>query len=238
MLGRKIQNTNCSIFFPEPPEAPSIEESFRTIGGTQYKKLPSKIKLLLRRAHAFQLGLEELNFGRNPSEKLVTHDLGNLTKGNYIEWAEKIRQYLAVSIEQQFEWESTERALKEWRKVFFDAGIFVFKDTFRCEGFDGFCLYHKEFPIIYINNSSTRARQIFTLFHELAHLLYRTSGVNTQDIDYFDFTTDNREIEVDCNQLAAEILVPESDFNQAFNGRTPQKKSQLNWLLNSVLVEK
>jgi Zn-dependent peptidase ImmA (M78 family) len=33
---------------------------------------------------------------------------------------------------------------------------FVFKDTFRLEGYSGFSLYDDPFPIIYVNNSSTK----------------------------------------------------------------------------------
>ena len=43
----------------------------------------------------------------------------------------------------------------------------------------GFSLYDAEFPVIYVNNSNPNERgRYFTLFHELGHLLYRTSGVD------------------------------------------------------------
>src|SRR3546814_17029352 len=49
--------------------------------------------------------------------------------------------------------------------------------AFRTDDFSGFCLYDEEFPIIYVNNSSAKTRQIFTYFHELAHLVFHTSGI-------------------------------------------------------------
>ena len=84
-----------------------------------------------------------------------------------------------MSLANQYAWPDDETALKTWRKVLTDAGVFVFKDAFRVEGYSGFSLYDDEFPIIYVNNSATKTRQIFTLFHELAHLLFHTSGIDT-----------------------------------------------------------
>jgi Zn-dependent peptidase ImmA (M78 family) len=122
----------------------------------------------------------------------------------------------------QFSWANADTALKNWRRVFFEVGIYVFKDQFRTEAFSGFCLYHEEFPIIYVNNTTTKTRQIFTLFHELAHLLFHTSGIDTPNDDYIEaLPQKDRRIEVICNRLAARLLVPEDAFERAFAGRQP-----------------
>ena len=99
-------------------------------------------------------------------------------------------------------------------------GVYVFKDHFRLDDFSGLCLYDDEFPIIYINNTTTKTRQIFTLFHELAHLLFRTSGVDTLDDDYIDtLPQDEKRIEIICNRLASRLLVPENVFDRVFSDR-------------------
>ena len=79
----------------------------------------------------------------------------------------------------------------------------------------GFSLVHPEFPIIYLNNSSAVSRQIFTLFHELSHILLEVNGVTKQDDSYIDsLIGEPREIEIFCNQFAGEFLVPSHDFEQ------------------------
>ncbi len=78
-------------------------------------------------------------------------------------------------------WRNIDEALKEWRQAIYRVGIFVFKDAFREERFSGFSLYDDVFPIIYVNNSAAKPRQIFTLFHELGHLLFHTSGIDPLD---------------------------------------------------------
>ncbi|MEZ5578788.1 MAG: ImmA/IrrE family metallo-endopeptidase [Candidatus Competibacteraceae bacterium] len=76
------------------------------------------------------------------------------------------------------------------------------------DGYFGFCLDDSQFPIIYVNNSSTKTRQIFTLFHELGHLIFQTSGIDRIDDQILpQLTNYNRKIEITCNGLAACILV-------------------------------
>jgi Zn-dependent peptidase ImmA (M78 family) len=64
-----------------------------------------------------------------------------------------------------------------------------------------------------INNSTTKTRQIFSLLHELAHVLADRSGISSFDENKIEeLTPRERAIEVFCNAVAAEILVPVADF--------------------------
>ena len=65
-----------------------------------------------------------------------------------------------------------------------------------------------------MNNSNTITRQIFTLFHELAHLIFHTSGVDKDGAFRHALPTDKQRIESSCNQLAAAILVPVREFER------------------------
>jgi Zn-dependent peptidase ImmA (M78 family) len=134
--------------------------------------------------------------------------------------ANSVREYLGIPLEQQFGWRNNDAALENWRQALVSVGVYVFKDQFRQDDFSGFCLYDDEFPIIYVNNTTAKTRQIFTLFHELAHLIFHTSGVDTLNDDYIDaLPKDEKRIEVICNRLAARFLVPEDVFDRAFTGR-------------------
>jgi Zn-dependent peptidase ImmA (M78 family) len=221
-MAEKFKVPVAVFFFPAPPDLPPIEETFRTLGPEQIAEIPPRIRLLLRKARTFQIGLEELHGGRNPVERLITRDLEFRTTDRTEEIAAEVRAYLGVSMEQQFAWESAETALEEWRKVLLGVGVYVFKDQFREPDYSGFCLYDDEFPIIYVNNTTAKTRQIFTLFHELAHLLFHTSGVDTTDDGFVnDLAGDSRRIEVICNRMAACLLVPEETFDVTFAGQAP-----------------
>lgn len=208
------------FFFPEPPDVPPIQETFRTLPAAELDRLPSRVRMLMRKAKAMQINLTELTQGRNPAERLITRDLQFAPNVDIAEMATAVRQYIGVSVQKQQEWHNDDAALKEWRTALLNVGVFVFKDAFRADDFSGFCLYDEEFPIIYVNNSSTKTRQIFTYFHELAHLIFHTSGIDKIRDRYIDrLVGDARQIEVICNSFAAQLLLPEDAFQRAMAGR-------------------
>ena len=208
------------FFFPEPPIVPDISETFRTLPDVEFAQLPSRVRLLLRKGKALQLNLMELTGGRNVAQRLITRDLAFVANVNLRDMAERVREYLGVTLQDQQSWPDDDTALKHWRDALYGAGIYVFKDAFKIDEFSGFCLYDEIFPIIYVNNSSAKTRQMFTLFHELAHLLFHTSGVDTIHDRYIPHLTDDAQrIEILCNRFAAEFLFPEQAFLAAVRGQ-------------------
>ena len=218
-LADKFKVPIAVFFFPEPPDVPPIRESFRTLPAATFAQIPSRVQYLLRKAKALQLNLFELYQGRNPARRLITRDLTFPVGVNVDVMARQVRDYLGVSLDDQTSWDTDDEALKRWRRTLFDVGIFVFKDAFRAPEYSGFCLYDDVFPIIYANNSVAKTRQIFTLVHELGHLLFHTSGIDKLRDDYIpDLPVQSRRIEVLCNRFAAQFLVPEASFATTFRG--------------------
>lgn len=219
-LADKFKVPIAVFFFQAPPSVPPIRESFRTLPDPQFEEIPREVRLLLRKGKALQLNLAELNQGINPAERLITRDLSFRTDVSINEMARRVREYLGVTLEDQCDWPTDEEALENWRQVLSDVGIFVFKDAFRVDDYSGFCLYDDTFPIIYVNNSSAKTRQIFTLSHELAHLIFHTSGIDTHEDEYIpSLAGDAQRIEIICNRFAAQFLVPEEAFVAASRGK-------------------
>lgn len=204
------------FFFPKPPTVPPIEQSFRTLTAEDFAAIPRTVRMFLRRGQAMQLNLAELNDSTNPAGRVISRDLKPSPNTSLDKIATEVRAYLGVSIEEQVSWKSVDEALEKWREVFATkAGVYVFKDAFRAPNYFGFCLYDDEFPIIYINNSSAKTRQIFTLFHELGHLLFHTSGIDILDDPFIAHLGDaEQKIEVICNGLAARVLVPDAALDK------------------------
>jgi Zn-dependent peptidase ImmA (M78 family) len=127
--------------------------------------------------------------------------------------AASVREYLQTTLQEQFSWSSAEDAFKHWRRAVEAAGVFVFKRALKQKGISGFCLHDETFPLVVVNNSTAHAKQSFTLFHELCHLLFAVGGI-TKDDDRFvvSMAGVDREIEVACNHFAAEVLVPSGSF--------------------------
>lgn len=207
------------FFFPEPPQEDSPKQSFRTLPEQEILKLPSRLLFLVRQARAMQINLAELNDNVNPAPYRIVRDLRFRPNILVAEMASNVRKYLNIDFNTQFSWKNVGIAFKNWRDILEEHGVFVFKEAFKNNAFSGFCLYDKQFPVIYVNNSISDSRQIFTLFHELAHLLFGTGGVDTRIEDYIQFLQgNNKAIEVLCNRFGGEFLVPDSDFNQRIIG--------------------
>jgi len=223
-MAEKLKCPIAVFFFPEPPELPSAQQTFRTLPADDFEQIPRTVRAFLRKGQAMQLNLSELNDGKNPARRLIVRDLRVSPDEGVSSIAKRLREYLGITLDAQRAWSDVEAALEEWRNALADAGVFVFKDAFHASGYFGFCLYDDEFPIIYINNTSTKTRQIFTLFHELAHLLFHTSGIDIEDDYYIEHLRgDDRKIEVICNALAAQFLVPVDDLAQQLKTRKPDR---------------
>ena len=210
------------FFFPEPPTEPTPSQSFRTLPEEEITAIPPRIRYLIRQAQAMQLNLSELYKGVNPAEQQVVRDLQFDLRTSLLAMANKLREYFGISLRTQLNWPTAETAFKEWREVLFRHGVFVFKEAFgeksrkkKEQPYSGFCIYHQVFPIIYVNNSDPDTRQLFTLFHELAHLLFGTGGIVTRSDDYISLLSGNdREIEIRCNAFTGTFLVPDEDFDK------------------------
>ena len=216
-LASRYKRPLALFFFPEIPEEEAIESSFRSLPASQVQALPASIKLMLRKGKVFQLNLHELTDGINPAQGLITAALKFTGRKDVKRWAVETRRLLGIYLEQQKRWRTDDEALKNWRDALTAHGVFVFKDAFDEDDYSGFCLYDDKFPIVFVNNSLAVTRQIFTLFHELAHLIFRNNHIdataNDKGVAYLkNVAASYRDIELLCNEFAAEFLLPTSDF--------------------------
>lgn len=201
------------FFLPEPPQEADVKQEFRTLPNSELDQLLPNTRYLLRLGQAFQLSLKELTEGINPFDHKIFKEIKLTDAAQISSVAQRVREYLAIDIDTQANWGSNDEALKVWRNAVESAGVFVFKQSFKQKSISGFCLMDAEFPIIFINNGTSKTRQIFTLFHELAHLFVGVNSISKVDDSYIDeLPSIEKKVEQICNALAAEILVPSKDL--------------------------
>ncbi len=211
----------ASFFLPAPPPEKPPEADFRALPDADLRQLQRSTVLLIRKARAYQSSLEELFAGRSPVANPIWQKIALDPAKPVGPQAQAVRAALAVPDIGTPGWGGGDgdAALKTWRKAIEAAGVFVFKDTFKQKEISGFCLEHRELPVVMINNSTTKTRQIFSLLHELAHILLRRQAISTfSDEPLGRLPPGEQKIERFCNRVAAEVLVPHADFVAFISG--------------------
>ena len=199
-LAEKYELPVALFFSPNVPADEKIDHSFRS-DDEKHEELPSFAKLALHKAKVFQTRVYELTGGKNPAQELIIDNV-RFANNDLKKCAEDARDFLGIDINQQKKWRSSCEALNHWRDAITKKGIFVLREYFFPKNQDiysGFCLYDKKIPIIFINNYNYPNRQIFTLCHELAHLIIESS-------------LGEKSSEHLCNTFASELLLPTPDF--------------------------
>jgi Zn-dependent peptidase ImmA (M78 family) len=77
----------------------------------------------------------------------------------------------------------------------------------------GFVLVNEMAPFMFINNADWKSAQIFTIVHELAHIWTGHSA----GFDFRKLQPADNPIEILCDKVAAEFLVPENSFNEVWS---------------------
>jgi len=120
--------------------------------------------------------------------------------------AGKIIQYIGINHNEVVDIKPGYDALNYWKKLLESRGILVFQTSgVPLHIMRGACVAKDILPVIIINSSDTQNGRIFSLFHELVHIVLRENGISNfrySDRKLYD------QVEVYCNQTAAEVLVP------------------------------
>ena len=230
-LAERLYHRPVALFFlPEPPREPETQQEFRTLPDFDVRRLKADTRYVVRVALSLQDSLRELTGGVNPASRLLLREVQEVKNKDLAALAIWLRAFLEVPLSQQTGWRYAEDAMSAWRGAVERAGVFVFKQPFRQSEVSGFCLNDDEFPIIMVNNSTPHTRQIFTVFHELAHLVYGVNSITTADGSFVSRMSGQAQaLEIRCNRLAAEFLVPANAFpwNRLDPDRLEQSVSEI-----------
>lgn len=198
------------LFLPEPPEESLPVPDFRTIGDVTIGHASPDLLDTMYQCQQRQDWYRD--FARVHREDPVSF-VGTLTTD--VEIVEAARQMRTVlSFEPSERGSTWSEAFSRLLKVVDEQGVLVMvngvvgSNTHRKldpEEFRGFALSDDRAPLIFVNGADTKAAQIFTLAHELAHIWLGESGVDDANMAS---SPSLNAIERWCNAVAAEFLVP------------------------------
>ncbi len=206
------------LLLPEPPQEKLPLPDFRTIADSEVARpSPDLLDTIFQceqrqewyRADARSLKEDPLSF------------VGSLTPDTDVgEAAAEMQGLLRFGLDQRgFSWTNALRTLSERAE---DLGVLVMISgvvgsnphrKLNPKEFRGFALIDELAPIVFINGVDTKAAQIFTLAHELAHLWLGESALSDAGVAGIE----GNEIEQWCNRVAAEFLVPLKSLSKNFN---------------------
>ena len=207
-ISEVLHKPSALFFFPEPPQIDNVKGDLRTLPGEVSNRLSRQVIQAFETARSYQMDLQEL-YGVRQSVLALRHTFPTEQEA----LCQYFRDRMDFPISAQKARHSDKVVFEIFREKFYELGIYVFKDAFKDNSVSGLCLNDDYFPIIMINNSMSFARQNFTLFHELYHLIANTSGAEIIRDDYYIYLDEQQShVEKACDSFANEFLVPMEDF--------------------------
>lgn len=197
------------FFLQSPPKDFSVMKDFRRLDldiqtlsspNLQYQMRLSRYK----RSVALDL-LEalEINITKFSLNATINHNKDDL--------AHSIREYLHVNLQDQINLSDRYKAFNYWKSLIENVGILVFQTTHthpvEIEEMRGLSITENFLPVILLNSKDTPYGKIFTLLHELTHIILNQDGICDLH-EYTDIKTDDQHFEYYCNFVAGAIIIP------------------------------
>jgi Zn-dependent peptidase ImmA (M78 family) len=210
------------LFLPEPPVERIPLPDFRA-GANVYREQPSPD--LLDTVYICQQRQEWYrDFARSAGELLLPFAGSVRVTSDIEEVAASIRHTLGFDLEERRQTPTWTDALRRFIEQADTLGVLVMCSSVVLNNnhrhldpdeFRGFAMADQLAPLVFINGADTKAAQMFTLAHELAHVWLGQSAVSDAQASLMP----EHDIERWCNRVAAELLVPLSILRADYQKR-------------------
>jgi len=140
--------------------------------------------------------------------------------------AQRLREALGLSAEVRRQLPTWTDALRQLIAKAEDVGVMVMASSVVGSNshrkldvgeFRGFALADALAPLVFLNGADSKAAQMFTLAHELAHVWLGATGVSDTQAG----EVPEQQTERWCNQVAAELLMPMEELRAAHQPHAP-----------------
>ncbi|MCP5410128.1 MAG: ImmA/IrrE family metallo-endopeptidase [Chromatiaceae bacterium] len=207
----KAYKRPLSVFYlQDVPQRFQVMKDFRRLPGMVALQYSPELLLEIRNAQerrqlAFEL-FEET--GEKPTEFSLYATLDDDPE----KIGPKIRKALNISYAEQTRWRDERAGFNAWRANIESLGALVFQATrVDMEEMRGFSIAEPLIPVIAVNRKDALTGRTFSLLHEFAHLMLRSSGLCDLD-EEAQRAPEEQRVEVFCNQIAAATLMPKERF--------------------------
>jgi Zn-dependent peptidase ImmA (M78 family) len=212
------------LFLAEPPVETVPIPDFRTVRDQRVTRpspdLLDTLYICQQRQEWYR------DFARSEHEAPLAF-VGSLTiRMNVEEAASRIAADLEFDLDQRQHAPTWTEALRRFVARADEAGVLVMvsgvvgnnnRRKLNADEFRGFALADNLAPLVFINGADSKAAQMFTLAHELAHIWIGASALS----DVGPASSPSMDVERWCNQVAAELLVPGAALRQEHRRNEP-----------------
>lgn len=203
-LAKVLGRPSALFYLPEPPVEAGIPVKFRRAPGPAGRRLGRDELRRIRQAQRMQQitswAVRDSGAGPVGLEAIErTNDPSRVGEGR--------RRASEVSADEQIGWRDAYEAFRNWRRLLEDSRVLVFQ--MRMDGIRGFSIWDDYAPVAVVNTAYHPTARIFTLFHEMGHLLTRTGVACLEFVGPGDSEVDAERW---CEQFAASFLLPAEDL--------------------------
>lgn len=193
------------FFFAPPPDRSDVPEAadFRGRGD---EDLPADLAREMRRAEQYRDTMLDLG---GVSSRSV--NVGPIGWASVAARAAELRRGFGLTDAFVPPENQNNQVFNFWRGLLEENGFLVFQTTgISLDTFRGLSVHHDDLPLILVNGADSPMGRTFTLFHEVAHLINRTSGLCV--------LRESVAEEALANNFAASFLMPEAAVRARLNG--------------------
>ncbi len=201
-LAKVLQRPRALFFLPQPPGLGTLPASFRHPPGARHD-VSIATRRAVRQARRLQHAVAWTAHDSPPVD-VPSRPLNS----SPVEAAAVTREWLGLSTSEQAAWRDDYEALRAWRAAIDARGVLVFALEIGRDEVRGFSAWHANAPLIVANVSGVApAARIFTVAHELGHLVTRRDAacveLPLEELASID-------VERWCERFGAALLMPEA----------------------------
>lgn len=225
-LSKIYKRTIATLLLTKPPEEKPVPKDRRTVDSEALGNFHEKTIIAVRKARALAQSFMELRqelrltFPKFEYSSSLSDDPKKLASRLRLQWKlMEIREIANINF-----------ALTAYIEKIESMGIAVFQLSLSQDNLRGFSITDDIIPIIGIKGGGEpTTAKIFTLFHEVGHLLLNEGGL----CDLSEKT--NIQIEKWCNAFAAEILIPTVELLNMKIVMEHQQQNDKLWVKNTLI---
>jgi Zn-dependent peptidase ImmA (M78 family) len=220
------KRTMATLLLNAPPKEKPLPLDRRTVNSNELGNFHEKTIMAIRKARALVVSLIELKqdagiqINKFQYKASINDDPRSIANRYRNQWGiMEVRQI-----------ENLNLALEGYIDKVESLGVAVFQLTMTQDNLRGFALVDESIPIIGIKRGGEpTTAKIFTLFHELGHILLNDGGLC--DLS----ENSSQQIEKWCNAFASEMLIPSTELLEMGNVVDQKSKGQMNWAKKDLI---